>query len=177
MNKSKMLRALARRQGLCDEWYNKWDEFCDDEELLQKAEMGMHFICKYDYPGLESARKMFDKEQLKMHNIYLDQKVFLGNFNGEIKNHDILLMGNTSGMIVYKGYAVANVYVMHNCELTIECNNLCKVFITASGNAKLNVISNDAASVYVYRYGNVTCNTKGDVKIKERENVKIEKIL
>lgn len=177
MNKSQMLKNIARLNGLCNQWYFDWNDDCSDEDLLDKAELGMHFLCKHNYPDVASVRSLFDKEQLKKHNIYLDQEVTLGNFgNNSIKNKDILLMGNTKGVVIFNGYAVANVYVMNDCDITIECNNLCKVFVTASGNAKLTINANDASSVFVYQYGDITCKTKGDVKIKDRRGIKVETI-
>lgn len=169
MNKSKILKDLARRNGLCDEWYSKWNDNCSEDELLDKAIMGLNFLFQKNYPDIEIIRKFFDKDNLKKHNIFLDDNIWIANpCSSTQEEKRALFVGNTNGVVRIDGYNIADLFIMNDCDITIECCNLSKVFINIADNAKVHVVQEDAASVYVYLKDNSTCTTSGDVKIRDR---------
>ena len=63
---SVMLREMARSQKtpLCDEWYGKWQDNTDVDELLDKFVSGFDFCVENDYPPLDFIRDNFTKEDL-----------------------------------------------------------------------------------------------------------------
>lgn len=168
MNKSEIFRNLARRQGLCDKWYSEWKRDLTDDELADKALSGFNFLFKHNYPDVELLRSMFERDFLNKKNIFLDQEVHLLNPTFEKKISRILLAGNCTGEIVFTDYAVGNVCLLHNSDVTIVCQGNSKVFVNICGNSHVKVIQEDVSAIYVYRKDNATCDYSGDVKIRER---------
>lgn len=160
-NLSNELKTQAIGLGLCEQWTNAWGN-PNKQELINKFLHGVDFCIKHDYPTNEFIKKNFEKEILHRNNIFVDEDVQKRN-----ARQIVVLQGRCTGTLLYDGMTSADVYVRHDSEVTIDCNRLSKVFVSVYDRAKVNVIQNDGASVYVYLHGD-ECEVKseGDVMMR-----------
>lgn len=167
MNKSEIFRNLARSQGLCDQWYSEWGRDLTDEELIEKALAGMHFLYHHNYPDSDMIRGLFDRDFLNEHNFYIDQEVHLLNPAFGRKTMRMLLAGSCTGEIIFTDYGIGDVFLLHDSNVTIVCQGHSRVFVNLCGNAHAKIIQEDASTVYVYHKDNATFDYTGEVKIRE----------
>lgn len=146
------LREMARSQKtpLCDDWYGKWNDDTDIDELLEKFVSGIDFCIENDYPSLEFARKYFTskdkKEALHRHNIYLDEEVNLVESNSGVW----VLLGRCTGRITFDGWAVASVHVRHECSVRIDAEDLSRVFVSVYEDAEADLSQQYGAVIKRY---------------------------
>lgn len=159
MNKSEMLRALARKNGMCDKWYKEWGD-CSDEELVKKFLDGMNFCIKSNFPNVNII-KSFDNKLLNRNNIYVDEESLNLHNPSKKSPHKVVLCGNTNATIFYDCYSVADLYIQHDCKVNLICINHAIVHVTITGNASVCIIKSENASVSVYKK-NATCKVVSD---------------
>ena len=161
---SRTLKAQAVGLGLCEEWTDGWGN-PDPQGLIDKYLHGIDFCIKHGYPDKEFIKRNFDRELLHMNGIFVDEEVHLRNSKGMV-----VLNGNCRGMMMFDGMAACDVYVIGDGKITVDCSRLSKVFVNVYGNAKVRVVQEDAASVYVYMHGNgCQADTKGDVMVRKSD--------
>lgn len=173
MNTSKMLRDVARRNGLCDKFFTEWDLEASEQELLDKYLAGMNFCVNHDFPGVDIIRTVFHHELLNENNIYIDDRINLYNPTFNKKTNVVSLCGTSHGNIWLDSYSVADLFVQHDCDLDIVCRGMSKAFITLSGNAKIRVVQDDCAFVAIYKKSEeCSYETSGDVKVRDQTKVR-----
>lgn len=161
-NLGKQLRTQAESLGACEKGLDNLDKL-NEQELVNRYIHFIDFIIdKHDFPSNDFIKKNFDKELLHRNNVYVDELVERRN-----ARHVVVVQGKCNGNLWYDSMTVADVYVRHDSEITIDCSRLSKVFINVYDNAKVNVTQRDGASVYVYLHGN-SCSyeTEGEVMIR-----------
>ena len=169
MNTSKMLRDLARRNGLCDQFFTEWDLESTEQELLDKYLAGMNFCIKHDFPSADVIRTMFHHELLNENNIYIDDRLNLYNPTFNKKTNVVSICGTSHGNIWLDSLSVTDLFVQHDCQLNIECRGMSKAFITLTGNAKIRVTQDDAAFVAIYKKSKESSyEAIGDVKVRDQ---------
>lgn len=121
------LREMARTQKtpLCDEWYDAWKDDSNIDVLLEKYIRGFDFVAKNDYPSLEFSRKVFSKEDLHRHNIYLDDNIQID----EGMNGYYVFLGDSVGRICIDGFKAVTIYIRHNSNIEIKATNGARVFV------------------------------------------------
>ena len=139
------LREIARSQKtpLCDEWYNEWKDNTSIDELLEKYIKGFDFAVKNDYPSLEFCRKMFDKNDLHRHNIYLDENVNIEDAN----NGYYVFIGNSKGDIIIDGFKAVTIYVRHDSNINVRAFNGAIVTVFYYDSSSGNTISDDYSRI------------------------------
>ena len=141
MNLSVCLREMARSQKtpLCDEWYKEWNDETDIDELLDKYVRGFDFIVKNDFPPLDFGRKMFNKEDLHKHNIFLDENVDIKAGNG-----CYIFLGDCTGRIIAEDTKAVVVYLRHNSKVDVKSTYGSRVSVfyydSSSGKAEEGVL-------------------------------------
>lgn len=125
-NLSVTLRTLARRQGLCDEWFNEWKDDDDIDTLLERYIRGFDFAVNNDYPPLDMCRRVFDKNDLHRHHIYLDEKV---DIDAEESGYYVFLGNCPLSVLRVSGYKVVTVYVRHNSNVIVKVSDGAMAFI------------------------------------------------
>lgn len=164
-DKSDVLKSQAIGLGLCQQWTDGWGK-CNEQELINRFLHGIDFCIKHDWPSNEYIKKNFDRETLHRNNIYVDEDVQRRN-----PRQIVVIQGRSTGTVLYDGYTVADVYVRHDSEVTIDCSRMSKVFISVYDRAKVNVIQKDGASVYVYLHGEgCSVNADGDVMMRKSKS-------
>lgn len=162
-NVSEMMKAQAVKSGLCTEWTENWGN-PDLQGLIDKYLHGIDFCIEHDFPSLSVIKEHFPKELLHHNHIYVDENIHVRNSSGIA-----VLNGHSRGMMLFDGLAVCDLYVRHDCDVTIDCSHLSKVFINVYDRARVKVIQRGGASVYVYKHGDeCTVDTNGDVLIREK---------
>ena len=159
------LKRDARINGLCDQWYNSWGTNNNMQQLIDKYLRGLDFVCKRDFPSLSFIKENFSTEILHSNNIFIDEDIQLKN-----PKNICVLNGQCTGSILFDGYSICDVYVRHNCDITIDCSKFSKVFINVYGKSKVRVCQKDIASVYIYIHGECsTIETDGNVLIRKSQ--------
>lgn len=163
MNKSEMLRALARRNGLCDKWYGEWNGSESDQELIDKYLNGLDFCIEHDYPTTDMICSLFDEELLHKNHIYTNDMYV----NVHNPKPVVVLNGGTCGEILFDGYAVSSVYVRHLSGVKIKVRDHAIVSISAYDAANVYVDCAESAKAFVYvRTDNAHIQTNGNVLIR-----------
>lgn len=147
MNKSQLLRNLARRVGLCDKWFSEWSDNETDDSLLDRYIRGIDFCIEHDYPSLGVIRSMFEDEQLRKKNIYLDTDHALLLHPSPVA----VILGKSKCTITPTAHSVSDIYIRHESEVTINASGHAIVAVSVYDNAKVKVLSTQAAKVRVYR--------------------------
>lgn len=157
-NLGKQLKLQAKDLGACEQGLENL-EALNKQELINRFIHYINFSMKNNFPSNDFIKKNFDSELLHRNNIYVDD--FIERRNARTV---VVIQGNSKGQLMYDGMTVAEIYVRHNSELTIDCSKFSKVFINIYDNSKVKVIQHDTASVYVYKHGD-SCSviTEGDV--------------
>lgn len=160
-NLGKQLKSQAKSLGACEKGLDNLERL-NEQELVNRYVHFIDFAIDSNFPSNEFIKKNFDKELLHRNNIYVDDFVERRN-----ARQVVVVQGKSTGLLQYDGMTVADVYVRHDSEITIDCSRLSKVFISVYDNAKVNVTQRDGASVYVYLHGS-SCSYKsdGDVMIR-----------
>ena len=144
---SSVLKSQAVSLGLCKEWTEGWG-YPGQQELIDKFLHGIDFCIKHNWPGVDFIKKNFDKGLLHRNGVFTDEPVHVKDLNGQL-----VLNGKCEGMVLAGGMTVCDVYVRHECEITLDCKGLSKVFVNVYDRAKVHVTQRDGASVYVYAHG------------------------
>lgn len=155
---SRVAKERAVGLGLCEEWTMCWGN-PDRQGLLDKYLHGIDFCIKHDYPGAGFLKENFGLDLLHRNQIFVDENVHLRNLQGMV-----VLNGGCSGVLLFDGLSVCDLYVLNDSDVTVDCGHLSKVFINVYGHGKVDVTQRDAASVYVYLHGDdCRVSAKGDV--------------
>lgn len=158
-----MLRALARRNGLCDQWYGEWSGAESDQELIDKYLKGLDFCIKHDYPSTDMICALFGAEMLRKNHIYTNE-TFVEEKNAKPV---VVLNGNTCGELEFDGYAVSSVYVRHVSDVKIKVADHAVVSVSLYDAANAYVECAEGATVYVYvRSANAKVQANGNVRVR-----------
>ena len=145
-----VLRELAcsQKTPLCAEWTEAWKDESNLDELLEKYVKGFDFCVKNDYPTLDFSRRNFSdkKDALHRHNIYLDEEVDIKNAASGI----YIFLGNCTGSIVFKDFAVGTVYLRHNSNMRIESIKFAKVFVSMYDSSECKTDKDDVSYCKVF---------------------------
>lgn len=162
---SNELKAMARDNGLCDEWYGEWKDYESEDSLIDKYKRGIDFSIQKDWISNEYIKSHFDKEVLHRNNVFVDDKEYVSNPNGVV-----VINGNSNINIDLSMFDFADIYVRHNSKLHIHTKMCAKAFINVYDNAEVYIESYDSAKVYVYRHSLTTnVSDSGPIKCLLRE--------
>lgn len=146
MNKSQLLRNLARKAGLCDKWFSEWSDNESDDALLERYIKGIDFCILHDYPSLPIIRSTFDEDTLRRHNIYLDAKSVTVNSPQPVS----VFLGASKANVMASAYSVSDIYVRHNSKLRIHARDHAIVAVTVYDNSEIVVTYEGQAKVFIY---------------------------
>ena len=162
---NKALRVRARELGLCDKWYRGWDMHSTKQELIEKYLEGIDFCIQHDYPKLEFIREFFPKNLLERNGVYLDEEI--SDTQRRPTQPIVVMLGKSKGELRYNSGCVANIYLRHQSEATIEAADGARVFVEVYENAKLIAKCDDFSKLFVYQHGGeVTADE--NVKVRDK---------
>lgn len=160
-NLGKKLKLQAESLGACEKGLDNLERL-NEQELVNRYIHFIDFAIESGFPSNEFIKKNFDQDLLHRNNIYVDELVERRNARAVV-----VVQGKSTGLLQYDGMTVADVYVRHDSEITIDCSRLSKVFISVYDDAKVNVTQRDGASVYVYLHGDgCSVTSEGDVMVR-----------
>lgn len=157
------LKLQAESLGACEKGLDNLEKL-NEQELVNRYIHFIDFCIEAQYPSNEFIKKNFDQDLLHRNNIYVDDFVERRN-----ARQVVVIQGKSTGLLQYDGMTVADVYVRHDSEITIDCSRLSKVFISVYDNAKVNVNQRDGASVYVYLHGDA-CEVVAEGDVMQRKS-------
>lgn len=146
MNKSQLLRNLARKAGLCDKWFSEWSDNESDDALLDRYIKGIDFCIMHDYPSIPIIRSTFDDETLRKHNIFLDAKNVTVNSPQPVS----VFLGSSNAHVTASAFSVSDIYVRHNSKVHIHARGHSIVAVTVYDNAEIVATYEGQAKVFVY---------------------------
>lgn len=146
---SNVLREIGRAQGMCNEYYEKWFEDTDMEQMLDMFKSGQDFCIEHDYPSLEFIRKNFDRGVLASHGIYVDEKLDLDITQSGI----YIFLGKCNGRVHFREWCAADVYLRHDSDIEIESSDMAKVYINLYENSNIRgrLVNGYSARLYDHR--------------------------
>lgn len=139
------LREMARVKGLCDEWYGQWNDDGTIDECLDRCVRGFDFVANNDYPPLEFSRRNFRKEDLRRHNIFLDEEVEIQGGHGFY-----VFAGNSRGRITFDGLIAATIYLAHDSSIEVRASGGAKVFVNLYANSSCHTTNDGWSKIKVY---------------------------
>lgn len=146
-NLSDILKHEAIERNLCAQWTKEWADDSDQQTLIDKYKSGLDFIIKQgQWPTNEFIKANFDRELLHDNLIFVDEDIDLKDAPSGI----YVLNGECSGVLHFKQWAAATVYVRHTSNVTIIADDFSKVFVRVYDEAEAGVIELDDAVVKVY---------------------------
>lgn len=146
-NLSDILKHEAVERNLCAQWTKEWADDSDQQTLIDKYKSGLDFIIKQgQWPTNEFIKANFDRELLHDNLIFVDEDIDLKDAPSGI----YVLNGECSGVLRFKQWAAATVYVRHTSNVTIIADDFSKVFVRVYDEAEAGVIELDDAVVKVY---------------------------
>lgn len=151
MNKSEMLRALARKNGVCGKWYDEWEDNCTEDELVYKFVEGQNFCSRYDYPGIDIIRSFSDNVLLS-HNVFCDKQGSLHNPTDELTQKRFIICGDSDLDVMLDGYTIADIFIYHNSKVRIVCKNHAICFVTTIGKPNVSITNESVNKVCVYNH-------------------------
>ena len=153
------LKEKAISLGLCEQWTKEWTN-PDKDELVDKYVRGIDFCIQHDYPSIEYMIANF-RGVMEKHGVFADNDL-------QLRNRDVaILNGACAGVLEYDWYSTGRLYIRHDSDIKVVLKGNAKVFISIYDNANVNIICQDNAKCYVYKYGG-SVSYNGNVIIRDR---------
>lgn len=170
---SKILRTDARRLGLCDQWFNDWNEETTKQDLITKFLSGLDFCIERRWPTKSFIQHHFSQELLRENGILIDDIRSYPVRNPETRRliylRNFVLIGNSSTIIRYSFRPHAcNVWVMDKSKAKVECKYGAFMIIHLFDDAEADVFTDLVSKCTVIRHSTGTkVKREGCVTIKE----------
>lgn len=163
----KQLKADGIEKGLCRAWQMKLRAGLSLEQLVKLYVRGIDFCISEDYPTLDYLREHF-KGKCEQYGVFVDDEV-VGLKNAA----NVVLNGDCKAMLEYDAYAVSQVYVRHNSNVSINVADNAIVTVDAFDDSKLYVaVAGSEARITINAYGNaqIKCITPGVIIKRNNKN-------
>ena len=158
---NKTLREEARFLGLCDDWYNAWKEY-SQEELVERMYKGIDFVLKHHWPTNEFIKKHFKQDFLRTNGVFVDDKYSACN------TPESLVLGNSDMRFRYSGKYYGNINLRDNSTTHITTKGVGLLIVHMFDSATVKVEQLEKAKVVVIKHSrNVGIDAPPDVKVKE----------
>ena len=151
---------MAKKHGICEDWYLQLKNEKDVDSMLEMAIKGIDFCLSNDFPSNDFIRKNF-KGKMEHYGIHLDEVLNL------VSEKKVVALGACTGIIEVKDYDVCEVFVKHNSKVKIMANENAFVMVDLFDGAEIEVYSDDNATVCINRYGGTIIDkSQGESRIK-----------
>ena len=169
------LREDARRIGLCDKWYNEWQDETDKEHLVDMFRKGMDFCIKHRWPSVSFIKQHFSREFLRDNGILIDD-VRSYPVRDETRRlvylSDFVLFGRSHATIRYNFRPnVCQVWALDNSKVTVDVKYGAFIMVHLFDNASADITTDLVSKVVVIRHShNNRIKKEGIVTIKNEYN-------
>ena len=160
MSIGKELAKEAKKNGICEEWYQDLRTSDDKDKLLGLYIKGIDFCLSNDYPTNEYIRNNF-KGRMEAYGIHLDEELSCTN------ERTVVALGVCSGDIENSGFTVSEVFLKHSSILTLVARDNSFTMIDMFDNSGLSIVAHDNAKVVINHYG-------GEIVFEKHENAQIK---
>jgi hypothetical protein len=165
------LRESARKFGLCDQWYNNWNDDIGKEGLIEMYLRGLDFCIKHRWPTKTFIKQNFTQDFLRRHGILVDDTrsyPVRDENRRQMYLKEYVLLGNSHATIRYSFRPhMCQVWVCDNANVTVDVKYgayiLIHLFDKSSADVKTDLVSN----VCVIRH-------TPDVKVKKEGIVTVK---
>jgi hypothetical protein len=147
MKIAKELAKEAKKNGICDTWYNELKILEDKRAMVQMYLNGIDFCLANDYPDNEYIRANF-KGMMEEFGVFLDDNIDLVNVK------KCVALGATKGRIEVNGFGVSEIFVKHESALNITAKDNAFVMIDVFDDGVVMIDAQDNAKICVNKYGN-----------------------
>lgn len=120
-----LFRSMARRGGLCDEWYSSWSDDDTLDMCLDRFVRGIDFSIGNTWLDLDIVREHLSLDLLHRHHVYLDEDVELECGNGRY-----VFLGSCRGVVVFGGFTVGDVYIFGTCDVRVIVRDFARVHVS-----------------------------------------------
>lgn len=168
MNRSVVLKNMARKAGLCDEWFNDWKDDCTADELINKYKRGIDFSLSKDWLHNDTIKQLFSEEELHCNGVFVGGNGFINGSGTFVINDKSYILG------VFKDFQVSEIYVRQGSKLDLSVEDNAIVKVRIFDNSSVNIVNNSTNKVFVYSYGENNITTNGNVLIRKNKNIYTE---
>lgn len=159
---SKTLRESARQKGLCDEWYNDWEDDTNAETLVEKMYKGLDFVLKHHWPSNDFIKENFNLGFLRNNKVFVDDKYSV------MDPEQSLILGKSEITIRYNAAHHGIIHVRDNSSVKLTAKNRCFVIVHLYDKAHIDASQFDSARIVLIKHSDdVTFIAGKNVTIKE----------
>lgn len=163
MDLNNTLKRQAIGLGLCSEWTEEWRDNEDRQSLIDKYLEGIDFVIEHDWPSVDFIKENFESELLTKNGIYVDGFMSMNSHSGTL-----VFLGDSKAKLSFKNFDCCRIYARHDSEININVSGFSKIFIHAYDNAKIHIVSDNQAKVYIYLHGdNCNLSPTGSVMVRK----------
>jgi len=169
------LREDARRLGLCDEWYGKWLDNTDKEELVSMYKKGLDFCIKHRWPTRQFILHHFPQDFLREQGILVnDTRSYPVRDKDRrlVYIRDFVLLGDSHATVRYSFRPhMCNIWVCDNSTIKVDVKYGAYMLIHLFDGATADVVTDLVSKVSVIRHSPETSVKKnGVVTIRNEYN-------
>lgn len=143
-NLSETLKRQAEVLNACKKGLRNFPD--TEQGMIERWKENLDFALENNFPSVEIIRDSFGRSLLHENLIFVDEHLNLDN----ALNGVYVLNGACTGVIHFREWAAATVYVRHTSKVSIIAEDFAKVFVRVYDEAEVNVCDVGDALVKVY---------------------------
>lgn len=145
-NLSEKLKREATEHHACRKAMRAWPVDGDSQKLIDLWKSNIDFAVSCDFPSLDIIKSGFSQDLRHRNLVFADEHIDLKDAPSGI----YVINGECTGIIRFKDWAAATVYVRHSSNIVIMASNFSKVFVRLYDKAEADIMDMDEAVVKVY---------------------------
>lgn len=146
MKIGKELALIAKKKGICQEWFDQMKTLDNKDRLLEMYIRGIDFCLSNDFPTNDYIRENF-VGRMEEYGVHLDESLNTAN------DRRVVALGRCIGRIEINNFGVSEIFVKHESDLIIIAKGNSFVMIDMFDDSKLHVIASADSKVCVNHYG------------------------
>ena len=126
---------MARRAGLCDEWYKAWEDDSTLDDCMVRFVDGLDFTIDKRWFDYDFVKQHIPAEVRHRHHVYIDETVSVD----DAENGMWVFLGTCTGRLRFQGFAVGRVFLLDECCVEVTGEDYAKVWADVYDNARCDV--------------------------------------
>lgn len=114
--------------------------------MIERWKENLDFVLENNFPSVEIIRDGFDRSLLHENLIFIDEHINIGY----APNGVYVLNGEYTGVLHFRDWATATVYVRHKSKVNTIAEDFAKVFVRIYDEAEVNICDVGDAVMKVY---------------------------
>ena len=168
MKIGKKLARLAKKKGICKEWYKELQEIDNHDILIQKYLKGIDFCISNDFPSNDFIRENFSGK-MESHGVCLDTMFSIVNMR------KVVALGASEGTIEVSSFNTCEIFVKHDSKVEIIVRDNAFAVVDLFDNSLVKVTASGSCKVLINKYigSTVDVSVSGGAIYKINEKNKI----